>query len=383
MPKYKKNNIIIHISPSDIRIDSRILKEMNAVSQINNFQVIGIGVENKEGIVNFPETHLDVRTIKLNSRYIPYIPRILRHFITYIETIFKLFLPTLRLKPAIIHCHDVHFLPICVILKMICRSKLIYDAHELESERNGLPKNIAKIVLFTEKISWSKIDLLVTVSPSIIEWYSTNIGRKNSVLVLNSPVLPTPNMQNEERNEYFREHFNISKDRKIYLYLGYLMAGRGIDLYIDVFKDRDVTSHIVFMGGGSEVEKVKMVAEEYKNIHYHEPVPHTDIVRISRSADVGMCMIEAISLSDYYCLPNKLFEYAFSGLYVLASDFPDMKKVIIEFGLGKCVDLSKESIKSAVIEMESEPILKSRDNLYPLSWQHQAEKLVAEYQKII
>ena len=120
-------NRVIHISPSDIRIDSRILKEMNAISQIKNIQVIGIGVENKEGVVSFPDTPLDIRTIKLNTRYIPFLPRIVRHIITYIESVFKLFIPTIRLKPAIIHCHDVHFLPFCVLLKLICGNSLRAD----------------------------------------------------------------------------------------------------------------------------------------------------------------------------------------------------------------------------------------------------------------
>ena len=36
------------------------------------------------------------------------------------------------------------------------------------------------------------------------------------------------------------------------------------------------------------------------------------LTNLIKEADVGLCLVENVSLSDYYCLPNKLFEYAFA-----------------------------------------------------------------------
>ncbi|MCL1462716.1 hypothetical protein M3J57_29710, partial [Klebsiella pneumoniae] len=89
------------------------------------------------------------------------------------------------------------------------------------------------------------------------------------------------------------------------------------------------------------------------------------------------------SLSDYYCLPNKLFEYAFSEVYVLASDFPDIKLLVDQYALGKCCALDEELLYKAIKEIEQTEIKKNDINLYPLSWQYQAEELLKGYNKLL
>ena len=39
------------------------------------------------------------------------------------------------MKPHVIHCHDTLVLPIGFFYKILNKTKLIYDAHELESEK--------------------------------------------------------------------------------------------------------------------------------------------------------------------------------------------------------------------------------------------------------
>ena len=46
-----------------------------------------------------------------------------------------------------------------------------------------------------------------------------------------------------------------------------------------------------------------------------------------------MCLIQNVSLSDYYCLPNKLFEYCFAEIPVLASNFPDISQTVEKYDL--------------------------------------------------
>ena len=55
---------------------------------------------------------------------------------------------------------------------------IIYDAHELESNKNGQSYLLSKITLLIEKLSWPSISLLISVSESIIYWYEYHLGRK-------------------------------------------------------------------------------------------------------------------------------------------------------------------------------------------------------------
>jgi glycosyltransferase involved in cell wall biosynthesis len=263
---------------------------------------------------------------------------------------------------------------------------LIYDAHELESDKAGQTKILSKCTLFIEKIAWKKVDFFISVSPSILNWYNSNFGYKKSELILNSPEFRDAN-NIVTKNNYLREKFSIPEDEKIYLYLGIISKfGRGIELYLEAFKSININSHLVFIGYGDFVDEIKVITNEYSNIHYHPAVSHDQVVEIAKSADVGLCLIEPISLSDTYSLPNKLFEYAFSNLYILSSDLPDIRKTIEDFDLGTyCKNDISDLIKSIELINKNGCLRKIVDtnSLYHLSWLYQEEKLLEIYKNLL
>ena len=376
---------ILHLTHTDINSDSRILKEMNSIVNINSYiKVKGIGVSLDEETHKTKENDkLEIYSIKLKSRNWRFLPTILRHTCSLLELTSKMLFKAIKLKPQIIHCNDTLVLPLGVILKIFTGAKLIYDAHELESNRNGLSKTLAKMTLFVEKLLWRFVDKLIVVSPSISDWYQENIGEKTTEIIMNSPVLKISN--DEVDKSYFRKKFNISDGSKIFLYIGILGEGRGIDLIVEAFKDNELKSHLIFLGYGELKDKLINLSKKYENIHVHDAVPHNEVVSIAKSADVGLCFIQNVSLSDYYCLPNKLFEYAFAEIPVLASNFPDISMVVEKYNIGKCSDLDSESIYNSIKEfeqIEELPRINASD-LYDLSWSAQEEKLVKMYKDLI
>ena len=376
---------ILHLSHTDISSDSRILKEMKAVaSHFIEHEVVGIGISDER------ETHkskfgldFNLKQIKLSSRKWTFVPDFLRHSISLVEVIFKMFFKGLKQKPKLIHCHDTLVLPVGVLIKIFTGAKLIYDAHELESNRNGLSSVSGKATLLAENILWRFINGLIVVSPSIQDWYRINIGEKKSEVIMNSPEFEEYNVDYD--SDYLRNKFLIPDNERIFIYIGILGHGRGIGLLLEAFSLKKTSSHIVFMGYGSYENKIIRHAKQHSNIHFHPAVPHKDVVPIARSADVGLCLIENVSLSDYYCLPNKLFEYAFAEVPILASDFPDISKLVTDYNLGLCSALDVSSVVAAIQDfekMEALPIIDS-NGLYNLSWQAQSEKLVSFYKEII
>ena len=374
---------VLHLTHTDVCLDSRILKELSAIRENKKILIMAIGKSDDNIFYSkLKEVDKELKSLILYSKLFRYFSLRLTTYLCLLEFYIRLIWKGLLFRPKIIHCHDTVVLPVGVILSILFNSKLIYDAHELESQTNGQSKVLSKITLFIEKISWRFIDLFITVSPSIIDWYQKNLGKKESLLILNSPQLILEN-HNTESNNYLREKFNIPENCKVFIYLGILGKGRGIDLYLNAFQSKEINSHIVFIGFGEDVKKIQDCSLNSKKIHYHPAVKHDEVVKIARSADVGLAMIEEVSLSDYFCLPNKLFEYAFSGLFILTSDFPDMKKVIQDFDLGVCSPLDKESIEQKIIYIEGQDLKPSTKDLYTLSWQYQSEKLLNSYNKII
>jgi len=377
-----KNKKILHLTPTDIRYDSRIIKELKSLEKLEMATILAFGIDDDEGHKYELKPMPYVRTFNLISKKINFLPRPVKYFLNLLEAIVILSIPAIKYKPQIIHCHDTLYLPIALLVKMFCKSELIYDAHELESQKYGQSVLLSKTTLLIEKISWRYIDVLITVSPSIIDWYQKNLGNKESLLMLNSPELKLENFD-AISNNYLREKFNIPENCKIFIYLGIIGKGRGIDLYLDIFQEPEINSHIVFIGYGEYTNKVQSTSLKHKNIHYHSAVKHDDVVEIAQSADVGLVIIEEVSLSCYYCLPNKLFEYAFSGLYVLASNFPDMEKIVKDYNLGIVCSVDSESIKKAIIELEHLKIDRSTKDLHELSWSSQSDKLINLYKGLL
>ena len=114
----------------------------------------------------------------------------------------------------------------------------------------------------------------------------------------------------------------------------------------------------------------------------HDIVIHSEVVPIVRSADYGLCLVQNVSLSDYYSLPNKLFEYCFAGVPVLASDFPDIYALIKQYNIGVCCKLEINEICNAVLMLERKKNARDFEDLKPLSWEAQEKKLVFLYQQI-
>ena len=192
--------------------------------------------------------------------------------------------------------------------------------------------------------------------------------------------------ESKQKSAYFREVFSVPEKSKIFLYLGNLERGRGIHEILKAFSLLPPNFVSVFMGTGSLEREILSYAEKYSNIHIHKPVTHNQVTQIASSADFGICLIENVSLSNYYCLPNKLFENIFSGLPVIASNFPDMSQLIEKYGVGIIVENSVESLMEAVININDSMFKAeafSYNSLSELSWDRQSEKLKLIYEEML
>ena len=69
-------------------------------------------------------------------------------------------------------------------------------------------------------------------------------------------------------------------------------------------------------------------------LFFVDSVPYTDLASFSKSADIGVTIIQPISKSYENALPNKLFEYAVSGLPVICSNLVAMKEMVSIYKCG-------------------------------------------------
>lgn len=376
---------ILHLTHTDIAYDSRILKEIESLSKSPEpYVVSGIGVARSAGAcLSESSESMDIEAVTLISSKLRFMPRLLMHIFSVIEITVKIFFKALCRKPAAIHCHDTVVLPVGVLLKLFTRAKLIYDAHELESNRVGHSAWSGRLTLTAERIFWPLIDALVVVSPQIESWYKEHLGDKLSIVVLNSPIISKKGISLKE--DYFRHKFSIPRTSKVFLYLGLLSEGRAIKAIADAFLMDGTSSHVVFMGYGNLKEELVDMEARFERIHVHPPVPHEEVVSYAQFADVGLCLIQNTSLSHFYSLPNKLFEYAFAGIPVLASNFPSISEIVKKYGLGKCCELATIDIQKSIrsFEKEGESVVSPEKIIHELGWSAQEKKLAQLYQEVL
>lgn len=380
---------IIHLTHTSIFYDNRVLKELNSVSKIKNVSVCGIGCYSIKRDKEAPSTKkrinkFEIKTLKLFSDNLR-LPRLAKIIISNVELNFKFIKEVLKRKPDIIHVHDVPSLPAGLILKKLLNCKLIYDAHELEAYRQGSNLFLCKLTLIMESLAWPNIDYFITVSNSIENFYLKNFGEKKSTVILNSPEINIPiwNKQNIKKN-YFHNKYSISYENKIFIYVGWFVEGRGIKELIECFrKISHLPVDLIFIGYGDLAKIIINASLENENIHIHPKVSIENLIKTMSYADFGICMIEPVSLSDRYSLPNKLFEYAFANLKIISSNLPDIREIVKKYNLGLTCNNSVDSIIKTIKEIIIKEDTIKVKNIDKLSWASQSIKIKEIYKNLL
>ena len=282
----------------------------------------------------------------------------------------------------IIHCNDLLTLPMGVIVKKFYNKdvKIVYDAHEYETELNGLKGGKKRFRKLLEKSLIKYADKVITVSNSIAEEYVRLYGIEKPSLVLNTPPHTAIVKQ-----DIFRETFGIKKSQTIFLYQGGLVNGRGIEDILASFKEiNNENSVIVFMGYGVFEDTIKEASKQYNNIFFHSAVSPSVLLNYTSSADFGISMIEDICLSYRYCLPNKMFEYIMAEVPVIVSNLPEMKNVIDTHKVGVVANgTDRKSLEDAIIvatKLDKKTLNKNIKNAKKIfNWEEQEKVLLKVY----
>ena len=116
--------------------------------------------------------------------------------------------------------------------------------------------------------------------------------------------------------------------------------------------------HLFIIGTGEyyqEIANYTIQEGASKKVTFTGRVPYARLLEITASADVGLCLFEPVSLSYEYALPNKLFEYIMAGIATLATDLPQIRKIVNKERIGLLVnhDLNVDDIVEKIEEMRN------------------------------
>jgi hypothetical protein len=130
------------------------------------------------------------------------------------------------------HCHDLNTLFVGTALKQRTGALLIYDSHELQTERSRMTDRSRAKSTKNEKSGLAFVDAMIVASPSWIPWNTRLHGElpDPTVTLINVPeptkIDPTFDLRGE---------LDIANDQFVVLYQGSIQEHRGIEPAIDAF----------------------------------------------------------------------------------------------------------------------------------------------------
>jgi len=278
----------------------------------------------------------------------------------YFNFIYKLKWNLFKSKATLFFAEDIYTLPLVVIFAKMKKAKVIYDSRELFGHLAGLKnrKIIQRILGWIEKIFITRVDYVIVTGTMDETYIKDKYGLDNTIILRNLPVFNKP-----EKIIDLRERLHIRPDKKILIYQGVIHQGRGLQIIFNVLKNLPKCV-LVILGSGEYEEYYKDIADEmnlHSQVFFWGKINQNELLNYTAAADVGLSLIEDISLSYHYALPNKLFEYIMAEIPVIVSKLPQMVEIVMQYNVGEVVepDNQDELINKINLLFEDEELYSS------------------------
>ncbi|NCU65123.1 glycosyltransferase family 4 protein [Acidovorax sp. 210-6] len=373
----------LHITLTELRNESRLLKEATSLVQSKTMDAVLIAALHADGLLKDENFGPQIQAHRFALTTRNFGKNFLVQLVKYFEFCFRVYASHRKKGINCINIHSLGLLPLGVMLKKCWKAKLVYDTHELETEKSGDAGMRKKLGKWLERWLIKQVDMTIVVGENIADWYANEYGIARPLVVLNAPK-----KRKLKKTNHFREQLGIRDDQIILLYQGGLAVGRGVHLILDAFKARQDDKVVtVFMGYGPLQKDIQAAAAQQQNIFFYPAVAPQVVLEYTASADLGIHLIQNSCLNHDYCMPNKLFEYAMGGLPVLVSNMKDMSELVSENQMGAVIsDFSAAGINRAIDDFLKQDLTAMKTNAYRVACQHawevQEQKMLAAYQSI-
>ncbi|MFC1806781.1 glycosyltransferase [Candidatus Omnitrophota bacterium] len=316
--------------------------------------------------------------------------RILWWFTSNFERLFRnivFVVAAKRYSPDICHCSDLDTLLAGFVLNKIIGSKVVYDAHELyESQSPHSPKLWKEILLFLERRLARRVSIVIGVNEHIARTISERAKIRSYTEILNCPY-------HRHIDKPADDLCSVANGKIKVLFQGAYMPFRGLKELIESGQFiRDAV--IILMGYGSMERELKRLVTRLKlgdKVFFLDPVPMDKLTEGAIGADVGIIPYLPVCANHLYCTPNKFFDYMHAGCAILASDLPELRRLVINNNIGDLFDANNpkdiankinklSENKEELFAMKERSRTLAKERYY---WQKEGLKLVDVYDKLL
>lgn len=301
-------------------------------------------------------------------------------FFFFAEYNIRLFFYLLFKKTDVYLSNDTDTLLPNYLASRIRRKPLLFDAHEMFPE---LPELVgrSRVKRMWEKIEdciFPKLRYSYTVCQSIADEYRQRYGIEMGVvrnIPFAHPVVQLGTIEVDKRLE----------GKKVILYQGAVNIGRGLEWMIDAMPLLNEYALLV-VGDGDILESLRADVQTRgldDRVIFTGRIPFDRLASYTALADIGINLLENKGLNYYYALPNRIFDLVRNRIPILATDFPEVRRIVETYQLGLLIDhYEPEYLASKVRELSSLPPSNGFEQAnIDLTWEKEAAtilKLVSE-----
>ncbi|GGF08518.1 glycosyltransferase family 4 protein [Kangiella profundi] len=385
----KKLNSVAMMVWNEFINDARVLKEANTL-QSNGYRVTVNALKLKNETPESEEVCSAIKVKRISGKK----PRAGNHRKSQLSALIKassqmfsmikMMVSVARSKPDIIHAHDIEVLPAAWFASKLSGALLVYDAHEISTSREGF-QSLRKWIGWIEKKLMPKANATITTTEMRAKFFSRAYCIPRPTVLQNRPLY-----YELRTSTRIRDELNLTQAWPIVLYQGGLQAGRGLEMFVRAAQAID-NAYFVLIGSGRLEDNLKELVRELDisdKVKFIPMVPLSELPDYTVSADIGIQPLQNTCLNHYSTDSNKLFEYVLAGLPVIATNFPEISKIINQYKVGLLTDESLEGLISVIKKLVSEPQLreKYKENALKarreLCWESQETYLLDLYGKL-
>ncbi len=322
--------------------DSRVIKINNLLINLNNkVHIFALSKNPIKSLYNtdFSNTFCIFRINNQPLDKILFLP--LRYLQWQFLNRFRMF-KTIRLilmksKCDIMYCNDFDTLILGYLFKNKYKFKIIYDSHELWTERSGskrtlLHRIINKIEYVLEYIIIKKVNIIITVSDGIANELVKRYKISKPIVIRNlDEEKPLPSLKERMR---IRDKLNIPHNCVLIVYQGSLQKSRGIPELIEAMDHLPDNIHLLLMGNFLSSSDSKSINKSNR-IHFPGMIPQKKLFNYTACADIGIAPIRINKFLSYkLAFPNKFSQYMNAGLALALYNVPESRIIIEKYDCG-------------------------------------------------
>ena len=219
----------------------------------------------------------------------------------------------------------------------------VFDSNELSLEmfNSGLKHRIWR---FVQNRVLKYADVVMHAERHRLDYFHNTYQTDAKPFLLENLPYYRENLPSRRKNEDLR-----------FVYLGVLAPDRYCTVMLEAFagmREHGISFDLVgYYGSRKYRREVEDVLSRCRadNVRVLPPVDHDDIYSILENYDVGLAFYKNTNLNNYYCAPNKVYDYIQMGMPVITNDYPGLKEIVADNKIGVCIpEVSVNHLQAAV-----------------------------------